>query len=143
MTRHTERGSVGLLVLVLAALVGLIGWNYQRNVAAEQRVFRPYRGYADADLAALVGAYEGEAERTGNRYDKSVTQRVDAHGGTGLLMGNVREFERAQAAARRTRDARENFADARAGLEELKKEQLLRAGERSKLQVFLRRAFTF
>ena len=142
MTRRSERGAAGLLVLVLAALVGLIGWNYQRNVAAEQRVFRPYRSYADADLAALVEAYEGEAERTGSRYDSSVARRVDARG-TGRLMGNVREFERAQAAARRTRDARESFADARAGLEELKQEQSLRAGERSKLQVFLRRAFTF
>ena len=142
MTRRSERGAAGQLVLVLAALVGLIGWNYQRNAAAEQRVFRPYRSYAEADLAALIEAYEGETERTGGRYDDTVSRRVDAQS-TGLLMGNVRDFERAQAAARRTRDARESFADARAGLEELKKEQSLRAGERSKLRVFLRRAFTF
>jgi hypothetical protein len=142
MARRSERGSASQLVLVLAALVGLVGWNYHRNLTAEQREFRPYRSYAEADVAALVEAYEAEEERSGGRYDSAVARRVEARG-TGHLMENLNEFERAQAASRRTRDARESLADARASLEVLKREQALRAGERSKLQVFLRRAFTF
>lgn len=142
MAKRSKRGSASQLVLVLAALVGLVVWNYHRHTEAEQREYRPYRSYAEADLAALVEAYEAETERSGDRYDSAVTRRVEASG-SGHLMQNVSEFERAQAAARRTRDARADFADARASLEVLKREQALRAGERSKLQVFLRRAFTF
>ncbi len=140
--RRSERGSASLLVLVLLALVGAIGWNYHRNGVAERREFRPYRSYAEADLEALVEAYEAAADTAGDRYDSAVGRRVDPRS-TGHLMGNLNEFERVQAAGRRTRDAREEFADARASLEALRKEQALRAGERSKLRVFLRRAFSF
>jgi hypothetical protein len=142
MANRSERGSASPLLLLLLALVGLVGWNYHRNLTTEKREFRPYRSYTEADLAAMVEAYESESDRTGNRYDAAVGRRVDARS-TGHLMGNVNEFERAQAAGRRTRDARERYADARASLEAIQKEQLLRAGERSPLRVFLRRAFTF
>jgi hypothetical protein len=128
--------------LVLLALVGAVGWNYHRNSEAERREFRPYRSYAEADLATLVRAYEGAADAAGDRYGSAVGRRVDARS-TGHLMGNVNEFERAQAASRSMRAAREEFADARASLEALRKEQALRAAERSKLRLFLRRAFSF
>jgi hypothetical protein len=142
MAKRSEQGSASALVLVLLALIGAVGWNYHRNLTAEQREFRPYRSYAEADLAALIEAYEAAEESADGRYGAALGRRADARS-TGHLMGNLNEFERVQAAGRRTRAAREELADARASLEALRKEKALRAGERSPLQLFLRRAFTF
>ena len=142
MAKHPERGSASPLVLVLVVLVVGVGFNYQRNLKAEAREFRPYRTYAEADLDALIEASEQAAKSAGRRYDSRVERRSDAHE-TGHFMGNVEEFERVQAAGRRTREARDSFAGARVSLEELKQERSRRAGERSKLRVFLRRAFSF
>jgi hypothetical protein len=142
MARRFERGSAGLLAVVLALLVGAVAWNYQRNLAAERGEFRPYRSYADADLEALIVAYEQAAEVAGERYEASVARRSEVRG-AGDLMGKVREFERVQRAGRSTRSARSEFADARASLEALRQERARRAAERSRLRVFLRRAFSF
>ena len=142
MVRHSERGSASSLVLVLVVLVGAVGWNYHRNSAAEGREVRPYRSYAEADLAALIEAYEEAEKSAGSRYDSTVGRRSEARN-TGHFMGNLEEFERIQAAGRGHREARSDFADARASLEALKKEQARRPSERSKLRVFLRRAFSF
>lgn len=142
MTKRSERGNASALVLVLLLLVGGVAWNFQRNLAAESREFRPYRSYAEADVDALIEAYEKAAEKAGSRYDRVVDRRAEARG-AGDVMGNVHEFERVQGAGRATRAARAEYADARASLEELRKERSRRAGERSKLGVFLRRAFTF
>ena len=142
MSKRSERGSASALALVLVLLVGTVGWNFHRNLAAERREFRPYRSYAEADIDALIAAYEQAAEKAGSRYDRVVDRRTEAKG-TGYVMGNVKEFERVQSAGRATRAAREQYADARASLEGLRAEHSRRASERSKLQVFLRRAFTF
>jgi hypothetical protein len=142
MAKRSERGSASSLVLVLLVLVGAVGWNYHRNAEREEREFRPYRSYGEADLAALIAAYEEVEESTGGRYESAIGRRSEARA-TGDLMGNLNEFERVQRAGRKTREAREQYADARASLEELRKERARRAGERSKLRLFLRRAFTF
>ena len=142
MSKRSERGSASALVLVLLLLVGTVAWNFHRNLAAESREFRPYRSYAEADVEALIAAYEQAAEKAGSRYDRVVDRRTEAKG-TGYVMGNVKEFERVQNAGRATRAAREQYADARASLEALRAEHSRRASERSKLRVFLRRAFSF
>jgi hypothetical protein len=142
MTKRSQGSSTGSLVLLLLLLVGGVGWNYHRNAAAEEREFRPYRSYSDEDLAALIEAFETTAEKAGSRYESAVTRRSEARG-TGHLMGTLSEFERVQRAGRITREARGEYAGARASLEELREERARRAGERSKLQVFLRRAFSF
>ena len=106
------------------------------------REFRPYRGYSDADLAALVAAYDQESKASGTRYDAAVERR--AHVRTkDDVMGNVREFERAQRVQLAARDARSDYAEARASLEGLRKEQARRAADASELDVFLRHAFSF
>ena len=140
MSSRSERGSAGALVLVLALLVGAVAWNFHRNLEAESREFRPYRGYAEADIDALIGAYEQAAEKAGTRYGRVAERRTEARA-AGDVMRNVEEFERVQSAGRTTRAAREDFAAARASLELLREERSRRAGERSKLRVFLRRAF--
>jgi len=140
--RQRGAGSLGALALLLAVLVGGAAWNFHRNLAREQAEFRPYRGYSDADLAALVAAYEQESKATGHRYDAAVDRRAHVQA-KGDVMGNVREFDRAQKVRLAARDARSDYAGARTSLEGLKKEVARRAGDRSRLQVFLRRAFTF
>jgi len=142
MAKRSERGSASALVLLLLLLVGAVAWNFHRNLEAESREFRPYRGYAEADLDAMIGAYEQAAEKAGARYGRAADRRVEVRG-AGDVMGNVKEFERVQGAGRTTRAAREDFAAAKKSLELLREERSRRAGERSKLRVFLRRAFAF
>ena len=142
MSSRSQRGSASALVLLLVLLVGAVGWNFHRNLEAERREVRPYRSYALDDIDALIGAYEQVAEKAGARYDRVVDRRTETQR-RGDVMGNVREFERAQNAGRTTRDAREDYAAARASLELLREERSRRASERSPLRVFLRRAFTF
>jgi hypothetical protein len=142
MSKRSERGSASALVLLLLLLIGGVGWNFHRNLEAERREFRPYRGYAEADLDALIEAYEQASEKAGSRYHRVVDRRSEPKA-KDHVMANVAEFERVQNAGRATRDAREQYADARASLEVLRKERSHRATERSKLRVFLRRAFTF
>ena len=61
----------------------------------------------------------------------------------GDIRGNVDEFERVQSTGRALRQAREDYADARGSLDLLREERARRAADRSKLKVFLRRAFSF
>lgn len=142
MPRRSERGAASSLVLVLVLLVGAVAWNFHRNLEAERREFRPYRSYAEADLEALIEGYEQAAEKAEARYEGVASRRAEARA-TGHVMGNVREFERVQGAADATRAARQDFASARASLDLLREERSRRAGERSPIRVFLRRAFTF
>ena len=129
-------------MLLLVLLVGAVGWNFHRNLEAEKREFRPYRSYAEADLDAMIEAYEQVSEKAGGRYDRVVDRRTDVRD-AGDVMNNVKEFERVQKAGRALRQAREDYADARGSLDLLREERSRRAAERSKLRVFLRRAFTF
>jgi hypothetical protein len=142
VARSGKGGSAGFLFLLLIALVGVVAWNYRRNLQAESRDPRPYRSYSEADLAALIEAYEPAAEAAGARYGSAVDRRAEARS-TGHFLGNVREFERVQAVARATREARSEYASARAALEALRAEQARRARDRSALAAFLRRAFAF
>jgi hypothetical protein len=142
MSTRGQRGSASALVLVLVLLVGAVAWNFHRNLEAESREFRPYRGYAEADVDMLIEAYEQAAEKAGSRYQGVADRRTEAQA-TGHVMGNVKEFDRVQSAGRALRAAREDYADARASLEALREESARRASERSRLRVFLRRAFTF
>jgi hypothetical protein len=144
MSRRSERGasSLGTLVLLLLVLVAGVAWNYHRNLAAEEREFRPYRSYSDADLAALLGAYEQESKTTRRRYDAALDRRANVQAKSDV-MGNVGEFERAQRVRLAARDARSNHAEAQASLEGLRAEEAHRGGDRSALGVFLRRAFSF
>jgi len=55
----------GLLIALLLGIPMIGGLNYLRNAPLdEELVNRPYGGLSDADLDALLAAYEGEVERT-------------------------------------------------------------------------------
>ena len=142
MARSGGGGSVATLLVLLLFLVAGVGWNYQRNLAAERREPRPYRGYGDAELAALAAAFEQQSSRASRHYDAAVARRASAHE-QGDFQGNVNEFERVQRNGSRTRDARADYASARVALDAVRDEQRRRAAEGKGLEAFLRRAFRF
>jgi hypothetical protein len=137
-----ERGGRGWLFgLVLLVAAGAGAWNYHQNLRAEQAEIRPYRGYSDADLAALIAAYESEAEVLGRRYDAVKGRRSQARD-TGFIGDQVQEFERIQREAGRTRAAGADVSERDAALRDLEKERRVRAEERDVLRTFLRRLTT-
>jgi hypothetical protein len=132
---------VAQLLLLLAIVGGAGGWNYHQNLEAEKRVYRPYRGYSEADLQTLEDAYSGHTDLTNERYQKTVSKRADARS-MPLIGEQVREFERVQGIARQKRDARDRLADSQANLALVEAENRLRAKERDALKLFFRRVFT-
>jgi hypothetical protein len=131
---------LALLAVVLAALGGAGFWNYQRNLAQEEAQAGPYRAYADAQLAALAEAYEGEIETHQRRYEAAKgAPSPEARGR--LLDEQVRDFERANARGRAIRAAGGDLAAREATLREIRKEQARRSEDPT--QVLLRRLTTF
>ena len=129
---------VAQLLLLLAIVGGAGGWNYHQNLEAEKRVYRPYRGYSEADLQTLEDAYSGHTALTNKRYQKTVSKRADARS-MPLLGEQVREFERVQGIARQKRDARDRLADSQATLQLIEQETRKRAQEKDALKLFFRR----
>lgn len=129
-----------LAALVLLAVVGAGGFNYHRNASSEQaKAPRLYRSYGDADLAALIEAYEHETEVAQARYDGTRSALRQGRGSV-HLGDRVRDFERAQAQGRKSRGLTGELAQREAVLRELRREQELR--ERDPFQVHLGRLLT-
>lgn len=145
MARGSGTGNALALLVLLALLAGGIGWNYQRNLALEEQEAqaRPYRTLSDADLAVLLAATEGEAERLGASYEAARDQRVSTRVEGAHTSERLRDFERVQAHGRNVRALGRRTSEIEASLAELRREQEHRAGQGDELQVFLRRAFTF
>lgn len=141
MTRRRAGGSVLLLLTVLLALLGAGAFNYHRNWKAEREAPRPYAGYSDADLAALIGAYQEELRTLEGRVPGS---SGSAGAGGGALLGEqVKAFERARAAGDAQRRALGDVAQREAVLADLRREEALRAELGAGMQAHLRRLLTF
>jgi hypothetical protein len=142
MARRSEAGeSVKALLLLLLLLVGGAAFNYHRNLQAEAREPRPYRGYSEQELNDLLEAYEGRKEGQSVRYEAQASRRVDARH-KAYFDEQVREFERVQRAHRAKVEARDALAATQVVVKQIRAEQAKRDGERDKLMLFLRRAFT-
>jgi hypothetical protein len=128
------------LLAVLAVLGAAGAWNYQRNVAKEASEPRPFRGYADADLVSLQGAYEAEIAALERRYAAAKSSQAPAPKGQ-LLGEQVRDFERASARGRTIRDAGGDLSEREAALADVRAEIARRRVDPT--QVFLRRLLTF
>jgi hypothetical protein len=139
----TRRGAATspALLLLFAVAIGIAGWNYHRNLEAERAELRPYRGYAEADLDALVEAYSAHSEASEARWE-ATSERRAAVREKAYLDEKVAEFERVQAVARGTRETRQRWAEAQATLSEIEKEKRRRAAERDAWRVHLRRLTT-
>ena len=126
-----------LLLLVLAAGA----WNYQRNLAAERALHRPFRSYADADLEALTGALETRRKTQTERYEVAAGRRA-APGTKSYFDEQVAEFERVQRAGAVKRQAQRDLAGSRVTLKLLDEERLYRVRERERVKLFFERLLT-
>jgi hypothetical protein len=134
-----RRSSLPLFLLLLL-VIGGGAFNYHRNWQAEQEMPRPYRSYSDADLRALIHAYE-EA-RPGATPTPSGASAPGPAGGGALLGERIDAFERARAASDARRRELERLGQHEAVLRELRKEETLRAELGQGLALHLRRLAT-
>ena len=116
-------GNVVPVLLVLVLLMGVGGWNYQRNLKKEPP--RPYSRYADGEIDQLVDAYQRDV---GQRAGSLPPARgKDTRGKGAMLSDHVADFEAAQRRGDAYRAANGALAGQEAVLRQLQKEQALRA----------------
>ena len=135
------KGNLKLLLVLMVALGAAGGWNYHRNVTAEAGEPRPYAGYSDADLEALIAAYESEVGTLERSYAAAKTVRGDSRA-KGHFDDQVREFERVQGISNQKRRAGVKLSVGEAELTDLRAEQARRERDADPFQVFLRRLLT-
>lgn len=142
MDARRESGAGILALLVLLAVAAAAGaWNYQQNLAAEQQVYRPFRGYSDADLAAYNTALEQQKSADSKHYEDITSRRAKAQR-KAFFDQQVREFERVQQAGKAKQAARAQLAESTTTLKLIAEEQRLRAQERDRLKIFFKRLLT-
>jgi hypothetical protein len=141
MASEKKGGALIPLLALLIVLGGAGAWNYHRNLERESQQDRPFRGYAEADLEKLLGAYQDEVTRLTRRAHG--TSRASAHQVPGQLVGEgAREFERVQRASRRVRDANGDLAESELMVERIEQELRYRDQDRDEMAVFVRRLTT-
>ncbi len=135
-----------VLLVLLLGLIGAGGYaNYQRNAELDQELeFRPYAGLSDADLDALLEAYQQELSQIedslGNGPDGSVfrgTKPAD-------LGGKLKAFERFQQENERWKRGHREAINQKVVLDALRQEQAVRrAGLHKPWRRIMRRVTTF
>ena len=133
-------GNGGKLLLLLALLGGLGAFNYQRNVEAESKEVRPYRGYSDADLATLEAAFRQEVASLDARYEGVKGLKFKA-ADQGFGQAQIDEFERVQRASRAKREIGYQASEGKATLDAVLEERALREAQEPPWLAFLKRAF--
>ncbi|MGH0031866.1 MAG: hypothetical protein ACQGVC_18920 [Myxococcota bacterium] len=133
-------GQVMALLFLLVLIGGYGAWNYQRNLEAEAKVPRPYKGYSDEQLDQLLAAYQGQVDALNERYEAVASRRTRSRD-TALLGEAVDEFARVQGRSRAVRELGAQASQEQASLEAIQAEKALRVKLGGKLQTFLRRAF--
>jgi hypothetical protein len=120
---------LGATLLMLIVLGGAGGFNYYRNMQAEQQDEkpRPLSGYDDAGLAALADAYRTEIEALQARRAMA-RSAADPAAAKGAFIGdNVKQFERVQKSSQALRDLLGEIAERQGRLAEIEREQQYRA----------------
>jgi hypothetical protein len=142
MTRRREAGSsVIALLLLLAVAAGAGTWNYRKNAAAEDDVYRPFKGYTEEAVADLTEAYEAQRKGDKQRFDRATSRRVSTQE-KAYFDQQVREFERVQQAHAGKKEVRARMAESQTTLKLLKEEQGYRASEADRVALFLKRLLT-
>jgi len=117
-------GSALPLLLVLLLLVGGGAWNYSRNLQVEAQEPRPYAGYSDRDLSALIDAYRHEVDRL---EDRSAPRPGAAARAAGPLLGErLAAYEHVRRAGARRRKMETQLAGQEGILRRLEREQQIR-----------------
>jgi len=134
--------SKGLLLVALAGLLAGGAYNYHRNYQAETAGPRPYAGYAQADLKALLEAYEAENRALGRRYESARRTEDGGAARGGLLDENIRAFEQAQQRSERVRGLGAQLAMRQEAVRQIQAELEKREAERDVVALHLRRLIT-
>ena len=132
----------GPLVVLLAILAGVGGWNYHQNSKLENALPRPYRSYSDADIEQLIGQYRGEVGRQTKQYRQVAGRKVVVED-RGFLGDQVHEFERVQQINQRRRNLADQVAGNQISLKQLESEQRTRETDRPIYKMIFRRVTTF
>ena len=135
-----------VLLVLLLGLIGAGGYaNYQRNAELDQELeFRPYAGLSDADLDALLEAYQQELSQIedslGNGPDGSVFRGIKPAD----LGGKLKAFERFQQENERWKRGHREAIKQKVVLDALRQEQAVRrAGLHRPWRRIIRRVTTF
>ena len=123
-------GKVLIALLVVVATVGIGGFvNYQRNAPLDAELQnRPYGTISDADLAALIAAYEGEKTGLENRlkgYSKDRTRVMNGLAPADL-QGKLTAFDSFQRKNESWRETNRAKLGHEIELEKLQKEKNIR-----------------
>lgn len=115
------------VLVVLAAVGGLLGYNYILNVEAEksEQQVRPYGAFKTEDLALMIEGYETELKELQQRE----TALREQHRGPQkrqMLRENITEFERMTKQSREQREVSLEIGKAEAVLKDLRAEKQLR-----------------
>jgi hypothetical protein len=143
--RRRQAGGVLVLVLIGVAALAAVGfWNYQRNLAAEQRAAsaRPMHGYSTSDLEALADAYRQEIAAHSATYASQKTKRAEARD-RAYFDEQVREFETVQKHSSRVREAGAELSVREADLARIEEELRARSSAETDLERQLRLLITF
>jgi hypothetical protein len=132
--RKSKGGGIGgalPLLVMLAVMAGVGGWNYHRNLVleTEQAGSRPFEGYSDTALVDLAAAYREQAEMLERKYKASLETRRGVRDRGGLIMEKISEFDRVQKIGSSIRVATSHVADSEARLREIQDEQAWRRNE--------------
>jgi dihydroorotase-like cyclic amidohydrolase len=139
-----KRGVAGIAMLPVVVLVGLLAagaFNYHRNWQAEAAVPRPYEGYSQADLEALMAAYQAENAQAEARYE-AARGKLGRQRGAGMLDQNIAAFEAAQRDSAQAREAGARLAMQKTSTDEIEAELARREADADVLKVHLRRLLT-
>jgi len=128
-----------LVALLLLIVVGG-GYNYHRNMQAEQQDQgpRPFKGYSTADLTSLRDAYDQEVQAYQRKYDSQQRQRVRTSG-NGAMNEQVDQFERVQRNSAAIRETTADVAEREAQLRAINRELELRLALGGGLSLHLKR----
>ena len=135
---------LGIIFLVLVALAGAAVFNYQRNAPLDKALeFRPYAGLSDADLQALIDAYQTDVvqktQGLGGGPDVGIISRPHPS----AFDEKLRAFERFQAENERWKQGHRAAIEGRVIVDRLLKEKAIRdAGLHEEWRRVLRRVVT-
>jgi len=127
--RHQAGRATGSLLLVLLVFGLAGGWNYHRNLQIEKATqgLRPYQGYSEEDLTALLDAYASELRGVRARYDSARRNRARPVGDVGSIAGNVEQFKQTARASSAIRTAAASVVEREKQIDELDRELEMRS----------------
>jgi len=132
---------MGKLLVLLVILCGAGGWNYHRNLQAENAEERPYRGLNQESLASLAEALEAEVEQLAVGYEAATGRSVTV-GSDAMLGERVREFERVQSISHSTRAVGQRLSQSEGSLQRVRLERRRREQDADPVKKHLRRLLT-